>query len=65
MPVPVKCDNQSAQGQSCGIDTYEIDVDRCKYVDQQKLKIQESPGKLLDSHSLQSLFVCTYRFACF
>lgn len=39
--IPNKCDNSATS--ECGLQTYEIDVDQCDYVDQQKLKLQESP----------------------
>lgn len=40
------CDNQRNPGvdkQQCKIDTYSVVTDRCEYIDQQSLKLQEAP----------------------
>ncbi|TPX44036.1 hypothetical protein SeMB42_g04458 [Synchytrium endobioticum] len=43
---PRVCENQN-NGETgrneCGIDPYRIDTDKCKYIDQQRLKLQEAP----------------------
>lgn len=41
--IPRKCDRGGAPGEDCGMQTLEVNVDLCQYIDQQKLKLQESP----------------------
>eukprot|EP00347_Sterkiella_histriomuscorum_P023378 403334862 len=43
---PRVCDNQRNPGldkQQCKLDSYQVLTDRCEYIDQQSLKIQEAP----------------------
>ena len=40
-PVPPKC--RGPGGQQCGPNTYVVIADNCEYIDQQTLKLQESP----------------------
>lgn len=41
--LPTKCDRNGLQGDDCGANTYVIMADQCEYIDQQTLKLQESP----------------------
>ena len=44
--VPRTCDNARNPGldkQKCQLDTYTVVTDKCEYVDQQSLKLQEAP----------------------
>lgn len=41
--IPKKCDRNGLAGDDCGSDTYIIMADQCEYIDQQTLKLQESP----------------------
>lgn len=44
--IPRTCDNQRNPGldkQQCKLDSYAVVTDKCEYVDQQSLKLQEAP----------------------
>ena len=41
--IPMKCDRGGAPGEDCGPNSFEINADLCEFIDQQKLKLQESP----------------------
>jgi DNA replication licensing factor MCM5 len=41
--LPTKCDRDGRAGDDCGPGTFVIMSDKCKYIDQQTLKLQESP----------------------
>jgi len=41
--VPMQCDRNGDAGEDCGRGTFVIMSDDCEYIDQQTLKLQESP----------------------
>ena len=41
--IPSKCDRGGNSGDDCGPGTFVIMADQCEYIDQQTLKLQESP----------------------
>ena len=41
--VPLQCDRTGDAGEDCGRGTFVIMSDECEYIDQQTLKLQESP----------------------
>lgn len=41
--IPTKCDRDGKIGEDCGPGSYVIMSDKCKYIDQQTMKLQESP----------------------
>ena len=41
--IPYKCDGGGAPGNDCGPNPFVIMADHCEYIDQQTLKLQESP----------------------
>jgi DNA replication licensing factor MCM5 len=44
LSIPAKCvANVSQGGEECGLNTYKVMADSCKFIDQQTLKLQEAP----------------------
>jgi len=41
--IPFKCDQDGRSGEDCGPNPFVIMGDNCEYIDQQTLKLQESP----------------------
>lgn len=41
--LPPKCNRGGLPGEDCGVGSFVILANECKYIDQQKLKLQESP----------------------
>lgn len=59
--IPRICDNQKNPGldkQQCKLDTYSVVTDRCEYLDQQSLKLQEAP-ELIPTGEMPRTFLLT------
>ena len=41
--IPSKCDRNGQPGEDCGPNPFVVLADKCEYMDQQTLKLQESP----------------------
>lgn len=41
--IPLKCDRNGQPGEDCGPNPFVVLADKCEYIDQQTLKLQESP----------------------
>ena len=59
--IPRTCDNSRNPGldkQQCKLDTYSVVTDRCEYLDQQTLKLQEAP-ELIPTGEMPRTFLLT------
>jgi DNA replication licensing factor MCM5 len=41
--IPKRCDRDGGPGEDCGPGSFVVMADICEYIDQQTLKLQESP----------------------
>ena len=63
VPIPGKCDQDGRNGsEDCGPNPYVIMGDNCEYIDQQALKLQESPEVVPTGEMPRNIEVCVERY---
>lgn len=60
--IPGHCDRNGAPGEDCGPSTYVIMADQCEYIDQQTLKLQESPEVVPTGEMPRSIMLTVDRY---
>ena len=61
--VPVRCEKDSRQsGESCGPGSYVIMADKCEFVDQQMLKLQECPESVPTGEMPRNILLAVDRY---
>lgn len=63
--IPSICDNQKAPGPdkaNCSLNSYELNVDKCEFVDQQIIKLQEAPENIPTGEMPRTFLMTVDRF---
>ena len=60
--IPTKCDRDGIQGEDCGPSPFVIMADLCEYIDQQTLKLQESPEEVPTGEMPRNIMISVDRF---
>ncbi len=60
--MPTSCDRDGQQGEDCGRDSYIIMADQCEFIDQQTLKLQESPEVVPTGEMPRNIMVTIDRY---